>query len=246
MTLWGMSFVSLTVAGALVAVALGASSVPAGSRAACGKERWTVKTLKDKPALLSAKATTLAYLVSRPAPRPIPDTRLPFERRIFTVTARVTLVKSEDDSDLHLILSDGSRTMIAESPATACTVGATVARRAQMTQARALVRVCANARVSGVAFFDFRHGQTGVAPNAIELHPVLSFRCLDGSSTPTPTPTPSNGNCAASYPTVCIPPPPPDLNCGDISYRRFTVLWNVPAPDPHHFDSNKDGVGCES
>jgi hypothetical protein len=26
---------------------------------------------------------------------------------------------------------------------------------------------------SGVAFFDFRHGQTGVAPNAVERHPIL-------------------------------------------------------------------------
>jgi hypothetical protein len=30
--------------------------------------------------------------------------------------------------------------------------------------------------VIGVAFFDFKHGQTGVAPNAIELHPLLAFR----------------------------------------------------------------------
>jgi hypothetical protein len=34
--------------------------------------------------------------------------------------------------------------------------------------------------VTGVAFFDFDHGQTGVTPNAIELHPVLAFRCLRG------------------------------------------------------------------
>jgi hypothetical protein len=33
-------------------------------------------------------------------------------------------------------------------------------------------------RVVGVAFFDFQHGQTGVAPNAIELHPILDFACL--------------------------------------------------------------------
>jgi len=36
------------------------------------------------------------------------------------------------------------------------------------------------ASVTGVAFFDYDHGQTGVAPNAIELHPVLRFRCLSG------------------------------------------------------------------
>ena len=29
--------------------------------------------------------------------------------------------------------------------------------------------------VTGVGFFDKIHGQTGVAPNGIELHPVLSI-----------------------------------------------------------------------
>jgi micrococcal nuclease len=50
------------------------------------------------------------------------------------------------------------------------------------------------------------------------------------------------GNCDPSYPDVCIPPPPPDLDCGDITARRFTVL----PPDPHHFDGDHDGIGCES
>lgn len=36
------------------------------------------------------------------------------------------------------------------------------------------------------------------------------------------------GNCDPAYPTVCIPPPPPDLDCGDISIRRFQV--NPPGP----------------
>jgi hypothetical protein len=40
------------------------------------------------------------------------------------------------------------------------------------------LRLCSHARVVGVAFFDFKHGQTGVAPNAIELHPILDFACL--------------------------------------------------------------------
>lgn len=33
--------------------------------------------------------------------------------------------------------------------------------------------------ITGVGFWDIIHGQTGVAPNGIELHPVLSFtrRC---------------------------------------------------------------------
>jgi endonuclease YncB( thermonuclease family) len=56
------------------------------------------------------------------------------------------------------------------------------------------------------------------------------------------TAAPARSGCDPSYPTVCIPPPPPDLDCGDISYRRFTVL----APDPHRFDADHDGIGCES
>lgn len=48
--------------------------------------------------------------------------------------------------------------------------------------------------------------------------------------------------CASAYPTVCIPPPPPDLNCGDILYRNFKVR----SSDPHKFDTDKDGIGCET
>ena len=47
-----------------------------------------------------------------------------------------------------------------------------------MADARSAVRLCSEARVVGVQFWDFKHGQTGVAPNAIELHPILGFSCL--------------------------------------------------------------------
>jgi hypothetical protein len=56
------------------------------------------------------------------------------------------------------------------------------------------------------------------------------------------TPAPASpGICDPAYPDVCIPPPPPDLDCADIAYRRFAVL----PPDPHHFDGDGDGIGCE-
>jgi hypothetical protein len=147
---------------------------------ACGVERWTVKTLQDRPTLLPARSVTLRYLDTRPAPSYLPSTRLPFERHIFIVTAAVVLVRHEADSDLHLVLSALGRTMIAESPAPSCDPNTAPAYRREMTVARAAVRLCARARITGVAFFDFKHGQTGVAPNAIELHPVLGFRCLSG------------------------------------------------------------------
>lgn len=50
------------------------------------------------------------------------------------------------------------------------------------------------------------------------------------------------GRCDPAYPDVCIPSPPPDLDCGDVRFRNFRVR----APDPHRFDGNHDGRGCES
>jgi hypothetical protein len=57
-----------------------------------------------------------------------------------------------------------------------------------MNNARAaLIRACGtpsterftllsgSAVINGVGFFDYKHGQRGVAPNAIELHPALGF-----------------------------------------------------------------------
>lgn len=63
------------------------------------------------------------------------------------------------------------------------------------------------------------------------------------TSTAAPTTTTTaQANCSPSYPEFCIPPPPPDLDCGDIGVKNFTVL----SPDPHGFDGDSDGVGCES
>jgi micrococcal nuclease len=48
--------------------------------------------------------------------------------------------------------------------------------------------------------------------------------------------------CDPAYPAACIPSPPPDLDCDDVSSGGFVVL----PPDPHGFDADGDGIGCES
>ena len=40
---------------------------------------------------------------------------------------------------------------------------------------------------------------------------------------------------------MCIPPPPPNLNCDDVEASNFEVVGS----DPHGFDGDNDGVGCE-
>jgi hypothetical protein len=78
--------------------------------------------------------------------------------------------------------------------------------------------------------------KTGTSCSYIE---IMMGQCPQGTQSYT-QPT-VRTNCDPSYPTVCIPPPPPDLDCKDIPYRRFRVL----PPDPHNFDGDHDGIGCE-
>lgn len=59
--------------------------------------------------------------------------------------------------------------------------------------------------------------------------------------TPMPTYTSPATSCDPSYPDFCIPPLPPDLDCKDIPQKNFKVL----PPDPHKFDRDGDGIGCE-
>ena len=61
-------------------------------------------------------------------------------------------------------------------------------------------------------------------------------------TTEVPKITQSKENCDTSYPDVCILQYPPDLDCSEISERNFKVLQ----PDPHGFDKDNDGIGCES
>jgi hypothetical protein len=52
--------------------------------------------------------------------------------------------------------------------------------------------------------------------------------------------------CHPSYPDYCIPPPPPDLDCPDVTGRKpFRVRHDVRNPDPHGLDRDRDGRACE-
>ena len=55
-------------------------------------------------------------------------------------------------------------------------------------------------------------------------------------------PPASRSGCEPSYPDICIPAGSADLDCGEIPHRRFTVVGS----DPHRFDGDNDGIGCES
>jgi hypothetical protein len=167
---------------------------------ACGVERWSVKTGTDadisKVNVNSSTANTIATMRSWTAPNPIPaNNRVsPFETTVWVLNATLTQYKLESDQDYHLILQDASGlTMIAEIPAPSC-VGGGSPFATGVSQARAAFDAKFNVttsfqtanipvQIKGVGMFDFLHGQTGVAPNGIELHAVLSI-VFNPTSTP--------------------------------------------------------------
>lgn len=153
---------------------------------ACGTERWAVKTLTDSQhhqITAQSQSTTIASLIAIPAPtsqqlHSHATSRLPTELHTYTVRATLLRWHHEADEDFHLVLSDANgRTMIAEIPAPDCVSDAQFAKALTTMRARVSpLKVPAAITIRGVAFFDFKHHQDGLAPNAIELHPVLGFR----------------------------------------------------------------------
>jgi hypothetical protein len=163
----------------------------------CGSERWSVKTLTDPAAstiaFANAKPTSVEAMRHLKVPYRLKATslrRAGAERTVYRVTAKLEAMKREDDSDIHLVVTDPAHggSMIVEFPASYCDVGASSAVRARMTKARSdlakacggearsgFVQLSGTATITGVGFFDLLHGQAGVAPNGIELHPALSF-----------------------------------------------------------------------
>jgi len=163
----------------------------------CGEERWPVKTLGDKNAGAidyAPQSSSVAALTALPAPSRADldaksDTRFAPELHTYTVRALLVGFKLETDQDFHVVLADPhdtKKTMVVEIPNGDCVPAA---RRNQFALLQAgfirdfgkpvakfkKLKTAVQVEVTGIGFFDFIHGQTGVAPNGFELHPVLSI-----------------------------------------------------------------------
>jgi hypothetical protein len=163
----------------------------------CGVWRWPVKTLSDRRATrvdfhaVKRKVLRLRRLdppgsLSSDTPRLHGIERQTMEIRVVLREATI-----EDDHDVHLVVgAPGHRhkTMIVEFPYVRCNGARRSIKETEMRRARrrffrmcgdvpsgSFVRLKGRGNVTGVGFWDEIHGQTGVAPNGIELHPVLDF-----------------------------------------------------------------------
>lgn len=166
-----------------------------GTALGCGKSRWEVKVGMDldapKVAVSPVVDTTISDLARISAP-PSPGTREktrygPAELTVYRVHATMTLIRREKDSNYHMVIADRKgRTMTIESVDPSCATGSRF--EAQIWLVRNAIdrhfggkvgrkqKVHIPVTVTGVGFFDKLHGQTGAAPNGIELHPLLAIK----------------------------------------------------------------------
>lgn len=178
-------------------------------------ERWAVKTGADPDAgdvSAAPVTTTVAQLTALPRPDDLPENATSrdaqttrygdTEHSLFTIDADIIRWKHEkDDGDFHLVLRDhgagtGSPTMIAEIPDPEMVSDRSPWRDAMRRTRAGFERRFApgprfqrghiHALVTGVGFFDFLHDQSGLAPNGVELHPVIGVKVLDVEDAPSP------------------------------------------------------------
>ena len=226
--LWVMLFPVLFFS-ATPNVALAQDQAQTGCGQNCGEERWPVKTLTDNDAAkvnFSPIVKTVGDLVAVKAPNGNSETsRLnATEETTFQVRARLVGYKHETDCDFHIVIADlvnPSQTMVVEIPDPDCGGVCASPKLSDIKKARQdfaaqfpnappdpefkVVQGNVVVEVTGVGFFDFAHGQTGLAQNCIELHPVLAI------AFPTPGPFEAKADPQAEPPKhpqawySCIP-----------------------------------------
>ena len=160
-----------------------------------GRLRWSVKTGADPDAQKLAgqtpATTTIASLRALPVPAVLPpEGRSPgAEETVWQLDATLVAYNRQSSGDYHLdIADDQGNTMIAKIPDPAQLAPGSffaqqiaAARQAFdnrfgiQTAPTPFTQVAEPVTLQGLGFFDFVHGQHGVAPNGIELHPVISI-----------------------------------------------------------------------
>ena len=162
----------------------------------CGTERWDVKTLSDNDTTRiefnRVVPTTVNEQASLPAPEGRQTVRLKSETTVYSMNCYLMGYKKEKDNDIHLVVADleTGETMVAEIPSPDCqSVQKTSRYNSFIDLNNWFVQNIGNptskfkhfnkpipVMITGVGFFDFLHGQTGMAVNGREIHPVLSMK----------------------------------------------------------------------
>ncbi|MEI6823043.1 MAG: T9SS type A sorting domain-containing protein [Bacteroidota bacterium] len=156
-----------------------------------GTERWSVKVLTDAASTqvnYTPVLTTINNLINIATPS-TSTTAARFtglEYTTYKIKCKLSQVRDESDNDFHLVVTDGTHFMITEIPDPLCAVASTSAHVNEYVAARQFVSTYVpiipnlqvtlpDVSITGVAFLDPPHGQSGEAPNHLELHPILDI-----------------------------------------------------------------------
>ncbi len=161
--------------------------------AQCGKERWDVKTLTDKDTTKidfeNIIQSTVSEQCSLTRPSKIKNKpRMSSEITVYEIEAYVIKYKKESDRDFHVVIEDAEteETMVVEILDPDCPDIDNTSRYELFKEVRewfvenfhptsSFKSTWKKVKLTGVGFFDYLHGQRGMAPNGREIHPVLSM-----------------------------------------------------------------------
>jgi hypothetical protein len=150
--------------------------------------------------------------------------------------------------------------MIVEFPRKACI--ASPFKRTKIANARQLfsnncgavsssswLKLVGSVTITGVGFWDEKHGQTGIAPNGIELHLVLNFQG-DCHKASTGGGGGGGGTCTPGYSPCLVYHGGADYDSygqggNGPYYTQPGVVYRVTGSDPYRLDGNNNGLGCE-
>lgn len=166
----------------------------------CVHARWPAKVLADNTVInVNPVSATVDQLRALPRPAGVDGLdapRVPAERQIYRVRAKLLRFKLANDGDIHLAIAQpdaAAHTMIAEIPDPARMPDTSAHYRIAVSQARStFIRLFgtpsitqwrpANRQIEliGPLLFDFVDGQVGGlaagVATGVEIHPVLAIR----------------------------------------------------------------------
>jgi hypothetical protein len=166
-----------------------------GTLITCGTERWAVKTCYDADTVNidfnNIVPSSVAYQRSLTKPTLPGDnvTRLSTEDTVYSMDCYIIKTVLESDQDYHVeicTIGNTAETMVAEVVNPECPNIVNTSRYSQLKAIRdwytaqfsptsSFKNIGVSVHLTGVGFFDFLHGQTGIPPNGREIHPILTM-----------------------------------------------------------------------
>ena len=162
----------------------------------CGVERWPIKTLSDpdtvKIDFLKIIPSTIHQQVSLTKPSINRNKRHDTERSVLKINCSIVGFKRENgDKDIHIIIEDDEteETMVAEIPSHKCLAIMKTSRQKLFFELNKwfvenigypsnnfiYLKKHIPVTITGIGYFDYVHGQVGMAANGREIHPILSI-----------------------------------------------------------------------